>query len=71
MQAEIDAAIVAHCAAGRSVARLKGGCPSVFSRVHSELAALAAAGIEFELVPGVSTALAAPLMAGMEMHKAC
>ncbi len=43
---------------GRSVVRLKGGCPSVFSRAHSEMAALAANDIEFELVPGVSSALA-------------
>jgi siroheme synthase len=46
------------------VARLKGGCPSVFSRVSSELTALAAAGIDVELVPGISSALAAPLLAG-------
>ena len=50
---------------GRSVVRLKGGCPSVFSRCGSELRALAAAGCAVELVPGVSSALAAPLSAGM------
>lgn len=44
--------------------RLKGGCPSVFSRCGSELRALAAAGCAAELVPGVSSALAAPLFAG-------
>lgn len=44
--------------------RLKGGCPSTFSRVSGEMAALAAAGIPFQLVPGVSSALAAPLLAG-------
>ena len=49
---------------GRSVVRLKGGCPSVFSRCGSELRALAAAGCAAELVPGVSSALAAPLFAG-------
>ena len=44
--------------------RLKGGCPSVFSRGSSEIAALTRAGIPLELVPGVSSALAAPLLAG-------
>ena len=52
------------CAQGRRVVRLKGGCPSVFARVGSELRALAAAGVPVELVPGVSSALAAPLLAG-------
>ena len=49
---------------GKRVVRLKGGCPSVFSRSSSEIAALAAAGVEAELVPGISSALAAPLFAG-------
>ena len=44
--------------------RLKGGCPSVFSRCSSEIAALSQAGITTELVPGVSSVLAAPLLAG-------
>lgn len=49
---------------GKKVVRLKGGCPSVFSRGSSEIAALTQAGITLELVPGVSSALAAPLLAG-------
>lgn len=49
---------------GKDVVRLKGGCPSTFSRVASELRALAAAGIPHEMVPGVSSALAAPVLAG-------
>ena len=49
---------------GKRVVRLKGGCPSTFSRVSGEMAALAAAGTPFQLVPGVSSALAAPLLAG-------
>ena len=53
---------------GKQVVRLKGGCPSVFSRCSSELHALAAAGCAAELVPGVSSALAAPLFAGMPSH---
>lgn len=54
-----------HCVAqGKRVVRLKGGCPSTFSRVSGEMAALAAAGVPFRLVPGVSSVLAAPLLAG-------
>jgi siroheme synthase len=49
---------------GKRVVRLKGGCPSTFSRVSSEAAALSAAGCPFELVPGVSTATAAAVLAG-------
>lgn len=45
--------------------RLKGGCPSVFSRAASEIDALTAAGIAVHLSPGVSSALAAPLLAGI------
>ncbi|KAF5825592.1 tetrapyrrole methylase [Dunaliella salina] len=63
-QPDIDRILVEHCSQGRTVVRLKGGCPSVFSRVSSEMAALADAGCPFELVPGVSSALAAPLVAG-------
>jgi siroheme synthase len=66
-QPSISALLVAHVAAGKRVARLKGGCPSVFSRVHQELAALRAAGCAWELVPGVSSALAAPLAAGFPL----
>ena len=51
-------------AQGKQVVRLKGGCPSVFSRAASEVLALAGAGVPFRLVPGVSSALAAPLLAG-------
>jgi siroheme synthase len=55
---------------GKSVVRLKGGCPSTFSRVSSEAAALAAAGLAFELVPGVSSATAAAVLAGMLLSNA-
>ena len=55
---------------GKQVVRLKGGCPSVFSRAASEVLALAEAGVPFRLVPGVSSALAAPLLAGAPLQPA-
>lgn len=51
-QVDIDQLLVRLCLEGRRVARLKGGCPSVFSRAHSEIAALTAARCAFDLVPG-------------------
>ena len=58
-QATINALLVKHASAGKLVVRLKGGDPSVFGRLEEELEALAAAGIESEVVPGVTAALAA------------
>jgi uroporphyrin-III C-methyltransferase len=58
-QETIDALLVKHAGEGKRVVRLKGGDPSVFGRLEEELAALAAAGIECEVVPGVTAALAA------------
>jgi uroporphyrin-III C-methyltransferase len=58
-QETIDALLVKHAGDGKRVVRLKGGDPSVFGRLEEELAALAAAGIECEVVPGVTAALAA------------
>jgi len=58
-QTRINALLVAHAQRGGEVVRLKGGDPSVFGRLDEELEALAAAGIPCEVVPGVTSAIAA------------
>jgi sirohydrochlorin cobaltochelatase len=64
-QGDINAALVEHVRAGRRVVRLKGGDPYVFGRGYEEVTALRAAGIEPEVVPGVSSAIAGPALAGI------
>jgi uroporphyrinogen III methyltransferase / synthase len=66
-QATIDALLVTHAAAGRRVVRLKGGDPFLFGRGGEEAAALAAHGIPFEIVPGVSSVAAVPAYAGIPL----
>jgi uroporphyrin-III C-methyltransferase len=51
----------------RVVVRLKGGDPMLFGRAHEEIAALKAAGVAFEVVPGVTSALAAAAEAGISL----
>jgi len=64
-QAEINHLLVEQCSQGKQVVRLKGGDPFIFGRASSEIQALTAAGCAFEVVPGISSALAAPLLAGI------
>lgn len=58
-QAEIHRLLVSSAEAGHAVVRLKSGDPLVFGRIAEELAALRAAAIPFEIVPGISAAFAA------------
>ena len=64
-QEEIDALLVAKTRAGKRVVRLKGGDPFLFGRGGEEAEALAAAGLRFEIIPGVTSAIAAPAYAGI------
>jgi uroporphyrin-III C-methyltransferase len=64
-QAEINALLIEKAREGKIVVRLKGGDPFVFGRGGEECQALAEAGIRYEVVPGVSSAIAVPAYAGI------
>jgi uroporphyrinogen III methyltransferase/synthase len=64
-QEDINALLVERGKAGAVVVRLKGGDPFVFARGGEEAEALAAAGVAFEIVPGISSAIAVPAYAGI------
>ena len=66
-QDEINALMVSYGRTRSTVVRLKGGDPSVFGRAGEEIEALRKAGIEYEIVPGISAALGAAAAAGISL----
>jgi uroporphyrinogen III methyltransferase/synthase len=64
---EVCERMVREARAGRTVVRLKGGDPTVFARASEEIEALTTAGIPFEIVPGITAALAASSYAGIPL----
>ena len=66
-QIAINQLLVEHCQRGKQVVRLKSGDPFIFGRCTAEITALKAANCDFEVVPGISSALAAPLLLGIPL----
>ena len=70
-QTDINRLLIERAKQGHVVVRLKGGDPFVFGRGGEEAEAVAAAGIDFEIVPGVTAAVAVPAYAGIPVtHRA-
>jgi uroporphyrinogen III methyltransferase/synthase len=69
-QESINRLLVDYCQQGKQVVRLKGGDPLIFGRARSEIEALQAAGCAFAVVPGVSSVLAVPALAGIPLTDA-
>jgi uroporphyrin-III C-methyltransferase len=67
-QVEINQLIYALAKSGKTVARVKGGDPFVFGRGGEEAEFLARKGIKFSVIPGVSSAIAAPALAGIPLN---
>ncbi len=67
LQEEINQILIKHAYAGQIVARLKGGDPFIFGRGGEEAEALVEAGIEWEVIPGISSGIAATAYAGIPL----
>ncbi|MEM7772190.1 MAG: uroporphyrinogen-III C-methyltransferase, partial [Cyanobacteria bacterium P01_A01_bin.37] len=66
-QQEINKILVTYCQQHKRIVRLKSGDPFIFGRCMAEIEALRIAGCSYEVVPGLSSALAAPLLAGIPL----
>lgn len=66
-QEDINSLIIKKALSGKTVVRLKGGDPFIFGRGGEEAEELKLAGVEFEIVPGVTSAIAAPCYAGIPL----
>ena len=66
-QDEINSLLVSYAQTRQTVVRLKGGDPTIFGRAGEEIEALRKAGIEYEIVPGISAALGAAATAGISL----
>ncbi len=66
-QTKINQLLIAYCLQGKKVIRLKSGDPGVFGRIWPEISALEREACAFELIPGISSAIAAPLLAGIPL----